>query len=145
MLNTLAHMWQLTWGLPQNAVGAALYACMLRGHRHRYRSALVTEWSLSSGLSLGMFVFVPRGCPQSLLAHEYGHTIQSLILGPLYLPAIVVPSMVWAGTPSLRRMRTRRGYSYYRFYCERWANLLAMRVTGQTPEGWSPRKADRRG
>lgn len=144
MLVMLLRMWQMLWGLPQNLVGAVMYAGLLRGHGHyTYRSALVTEWALASGLSLGMFVFVPRSCPRSLLVHEYGHTLQSLILGPLYLLVIVVPSLVWAGTPRLQRYRSSRRYSYYRFYCERWANLLAKRVTGEVPEGWYPKRASR--
>ena len=132
-----ARLWQVMWGLPQTVVGLALFLA-LRGPRQRYayRSAFVTEWRLSSGLCLGMFIFVPRGCPRTLLAHEYGHTLQSMVLGPLYLPAIVVPSLVWAGTPRLKRYRSAHAYSYYRFYTERWANRLSKRVTGERPEGW---------
>lgn len=137
MLVALSRIGQMLWGMPQNVAGAAMYACLFRGRRHYgYRSAFVTEWSLYSGLSLGMFIFVPQGSPRSLVVHEYGHTLQSLVLGPLYVPAIVVPSMIWAGAPRLRRYRSSRSYSYYRFYCERWANLLAKRMTGEVPEGW---------
>ena len=141
----LARVWQAVWGLPQSLVGLALFLA-LRGARRRYayRSAFVTEWELNSGLCLGMFIFAPRRCPRSLLAHEYGHSLQSMILGPLYLLVIVVPSLVWAGTPRLKRYRSVHGYSYYRFYCERWANLLSMRVTGEIPEGWYQRKTRNR-
>ena len=141
MLIALSRIWQVLWGMPQNVVGAAMYARLLRGRRHyTYRSAFVTEWALDAGLSLGMFVFVPRNSPRSLVVHEYGHTLQSLILGPFYLPAIVVPSMIWAGTPRLRRYRSSHDYSYYRFYCERWVNVIARRVTRETPEGWYERR-----
>lgn len=133
----LARMWQVVWGLPQTMAGLALFLGLRRPHgRYGYRSAVVSEWGLSSGLSLGMFIFVPRNCPRSLVAHEYGHTLQSLMLGPLYLPLIVLPSLVWAGLPALERMRRNKGYSYYRFYPERWANRLTRRVTGERPIGW---------
>lgn len=118
-------------------------ALALRGPRRRYgfRAARVVEWSLGSGLCLGAFVFVPRDCPRTLLLHEYGHSLQSMLLGPLYLPLIVLPSLVWAGTPRLQRFRSAHGYSYYRFYTERWANRLAHRVTGEGPTGWyEPRR-----
>ena len=141
VLIALSRMVQVLWGMPQNALGAMLYACLLRRRRHyAYRSAYVTEWTLDSGLSLGMFIFVPRGCPHTLVVHEYGHTLQSLILGPLYLVAIVAPSLVWAGVPTLRRYRASHDYSYYRFYCERWANLLSRRVTRELPMGWYERR-----
>ena len=146
MTRAIARIWLVLWGLPQTVVGLVMCCALHRGGPHRqfsYRAAIVTEWRLQSGLSLGMFVFAPQGCPQSLLAHEYGHTLQSMLLGPLYLPVIVVPSLVWAGMPTLDRMRARRGYSYYRFYTERWANLLVRRVTGVEPEGWYPTRRHR--
>ena len=121
-----------TWGLPQALAGAAVNLVVgKRARRQRFRSAVVTEWSLKSGLSLGPFIFVPRGCDHRLVVHEYGHTVQSLILGPLYLPVIVVPSLVWAGVPALERMRNARAFSYYRFYTEKVANWLGERVTGE--------------
>jgi len=124
-----ARLLHLTWGLPQTLAGAATLLVAGR-HRRRYafRSAVVTEWALNRGLSLGPFIFVPTGCPRRLLVHEYGHTVQALILGPLYLPVIVLPSLTWAGLPSLERRRIRRHTSYYTFYTERWANALAERV-----------------
>lgn len=142
----LAWVCQVVWGLPQTLVGLVLF-CVLRGsrRRYRYRSAVVSEWTLDAGLSLGLFVFVPRGCPRALVAHEYGHTLQSLILGPLFLPLIVLPSLVWAGLPRLERMRSSRHYSYYRFLPERWANLLSRRVTGEVPLGWYEPRRHKRG
>ena len=142
LVRAAAYMWQALWGLPQTVLGLMLLVGLGRRRRHyRYRMAIVTEWGLDAGFTSGMFIFVPRACPRSLLVHEYGHTLQSLLLGPLYLLAIALPSLVWAGTPSLRRYRSSHGYSYYRFYCERWANRLARRVTGERPEGWYDRRA----
>ena len=136
----LARIWHVIWGLPQTVVGCAMFLALRRSRRHvSYRSATVTEWRLRSGLSMGMFIFVPEGSTRALLAHEYGHTLQSLMLGPFYLPVIVVPSLIWAGLPQLERMRVRRSYSYYRFSPERWANALSLKVTGVKPEGWYDR------
>lgn len=58
------------------------------------------------------------------------------MLGPLYLLVIGLPSLIWAGLPAFERFRVRKGYSYYRLFPERWANLLARRVTGERPMGW---------
>lgn len=136
----LAPLVQATWGFPQTALGLLLFLVLRakRPHRRvwRFRSAVVSAWRLDAGFSLGQFVFVPERCPRPLMLHEYGHTIQSLILGPLYLPVVVLPSLAWAGIPAAERFRRRHHYSYYRFFCERWANLLAKRVTGETPIGW---------
>ena len=124
-----ARLIHVTWGLPQTLAGAATLLVAGRYHKHYpFRSAVVTEWKLDRGLSLGPFIFVPQNCPRRLLVHEYGHTIQALILGPLYLPVIVLPSLTWAGLPTLERRRTRTHRSYYSFYTERWANALAESV-----------------
>lgn len=52
--------------------------------------------------------------------HEWGHTRQSLYLGPLYLLVIGLPSLLWAAFYN----GDKRGY-YKGFYTERWADKLA--------------------
>lgn len=127
---------QLTWGLPQTVAGAVVcLATPTRERRFRFHGSIVTTWGRKSGLSLGPFVFLPPRASRRLLVHEYGHTIQSLVLGPLYLPAMALPSMVWAGLPALKRRRKLRGTSYYSFYTERLADALGERVTGERSMG----------
>ncbi len=127
----LAQVFHALWGLPQTLVGVALYAATAGCARTRFHTALVTSWELSSGMSLGMFVFVPREYPQPLLVHEYGHTVQSLVLGPLYLPLVGLPSLIWANMPALRRWREGRQMSYYAFPIERWASNWGERICGE--------------
>ncbi len=109
---------QCTWGLVQTLAGLVVFlSCP--GCRHSFhRGTVVTAWRRPDGLSLGLFIFVPEGEDPRLLRHEYGHTLQSLLLGPLYLPVIGLPSLIRA---AWRRGR-RRGRSYYDFYTERWAD-----------------------
>ena len=119
----------LTWALPQTIVGAIVFlVTSLRCKHAFYQGAIVSEWRFTRGLSLSAFIFVPKDCSRALVVHEFGHTLQSLALGPLYLPVIVLPSLIWAGTPALERRRQRRRTSYYAFYTERWANAWAERV-----------------
>ena len=68
---------------------------------------------------------------QRIKVHEYGHTIQSVLLGPLFLPVIGLPSLLWANLPACARYRRNRGISYYSFYTEAWANRLGEWVTGE--------------
>jgi hypothetical protein len=65
-----------------------------------------------------------------LLVHEYGHCLQSILLGPLFLPVIAIPSILWATLPCFERFRSRKGVSYYELYCEKWANRFGDRVCG---------------
>lgn len=64
-----------------------------------------------------------------LRVHEYGHTIQSLLLGPLYLIVIGLPSFVWSRWKRLIWLRRESGIPYSWFYTERWADWLGERIT----------------
>ena len=84
-------------------------------------------------MGLGMFIFISESAMtdehrEFTLMHEYGHTVQSIILGPLFLPVIGLPSLLWAGLPVFRKFREKRSLSYYWLYTERWANFLGERA-----------------
>ena len=89
-----------------------ILACSVHG-------AVITEWNDKS----------------SLLVHEYGHTIQSLILGPLYLIVIGIPSALWGFLPNLHKKRKDDQISYFSFFTEGWANRLGEKVTGERSMG----------
>ncbi len=141
-MRALYYVLQWTWGIVQNLLGAALTLLLVRRPKERFFGAVVTRWRLGGSMSLGMFLFLGKVLPdtappewiheaeQRILVHEFGHSIQSLILGPLYLIVIGLPSILWANFPPLKRLRSRRGISYYRMYQEAWANHLGRRVTG---------------
>ena len=128
---------QWTWGIIQNIIGLALFAANAFKKHYRYKGAVITEWNFRRGsVGLGMFIFVsvPRGgikdpaeaaALEKTICHEYGHTLQSIILGPLFLPVIGIPSLMWCGFPCFVNYRKRKDVSYYWFYTERWANSLA--------------------
>ena len=135
---------QWTWGLPQTLIGAALYAAHRKDEHFDYHGAKATAWDGDAGISLGKFIFVPRkktfhkafspDDPESmvdlfLLDHEYGHTIQSIILGPFYLLAVGAPSMLWNRLPYFKSKRKRSGKSYYSAPFEKTANILASKVS----------------
>ena len=63
-----------------------------------------------------------------LLEHEYGHTIQSLILGPMYLLLVGLPSLLWNRLPYFERHRKKSGRSYYSAVFERTANSLGEKA-----------------
>ena len=89
-------------------------------------------------MSLGLFIFTPQEedfRTEQVRVHEYGHCIQSLMLGPLYLLAVGVPSYLWANLPALRKMRRETGRSYYSVYPENWANRLGEWATKESVAG----------
>ena len=140
---------QCTWGFLQTAAGAAVFLRFRNCPHFRFHGAVVTVYPLYSSLSLGLFIFItdkpPRDrsgqipdpdIPRRLLVHEYGHTVQSLLLGPLYLPVVGLPSALWNHLPFCRRIR-RGDVSYFSFITERTANVLGEKATGEPSMGFS--------
>ena len=126
MKRFLYRLCQWTWGLPQTLAGAVVFLRYCRCRHFWYQGALVTLWPVKGGsLSLGMFAFLYDGwkpADRELLAHEYGHTVQSLLLGPLYLLAIGLPSALWAGPSPLSKLRHVKKLPYGWLYTEKWAD-----------------------
>lgn len=125
---------QFSWGLIQNLLGLALLIKYRKCKKEWYHGALLVyhdqKWG---GMSLGMFIFVKASAGENWLyearIHEYGHTVQSLILGPLYLFVIGIPSFVW--NRSVQGIIFGHVNEYYAFYPESWANSLGQLVTQQ--------------
>lgn len=125
----------LLWELPQNALGAAgLAAAAVAGDVRGVafdRERVMIELGREGGVSLGLFVFfstrdsrfVPVG-PENR-DHEYGHSIQSRALGPLYLPIVGVPSVARvAYAIAHRKITGRRWGGYYDGWPEKQADAL---------------------
>ncbi len=123
------YLLQWTWGLPQNLLGLTLWLVCPGENMPGFHGAAVKRWQLQGSAGVGMFLFVGASMPRSILLHEYGHSLQSVILGPLFLLVIGLPSLLWAGLPVARRYRKRRGKSYDWFYPERWASHLGSCAT----------------
>lgn len=98
MSHILYFIVQCTWGILQSLLGFINFLFHIRDRHYFYHGAVITVWDDKSSVSLGMFVFVTKEpyfydklkdeytqeeLSQRLLVHEYGHTVQSLILGPL--------------------------------------------------------------
>lgn len=128
----LFYIVQFTWGLPVNLAGLIVFLCCKGPRRERFCNSFVTYLPGNlGGLSLGIFIFLSlqnADDRRGLCAHEYGHTIQCLFLGPLYWPVVAIPSAVWyhffAG------FRKRHQMAYDTLYCERWATAWGRKWSG---------------
>lgn len=125
---------QCTWGGLQTLAGAFMFLKFIRCPHQLYHGAVYTRWSMEGGISLGLFIFTPDSgedwC-RKMAVHEYGHTWQSLVLGPLYLVIVGLPSIMWARLPGCIRMRREKGIPYSAFYTEKWADSLGEKMTGR--------------
>jgi hypothetical protein len=133
MKKLLFWLWQWTWGLPQTLVGFIVFLICYKQPNGMYRGCVTTRWGNRGSMGMGMFLFLGTEDPQ-VRVHEFGHSVQSLILGPLFLPVMGIPSFLWCNIPYFRRMRKEKSISYYRFYPESTANRFGSWASGEKCE-----------
>lgn len=129
IMNYIRNLILFIWQLPQHLlailyIGYLVMMCKDLGVDSRYKQAIVIPCVMRGAVTLGCYVFVGLNSEyRKTVKHELGHTIQSKILGPLYLIVIGIPSITYCGLrrlfPSLRKK------NYYNFYTEKWANNLS--------------------
>lgn len=135
ILAILLYLWQL----PQNLLGELLVLFYLPqetynfrpyGHHSRHTVLLHYASRMLSGISLGKHIILSsiykdyNGKEES---HEYGHCLQSLYLGPLYLPIIGIPSLLGSIFDRIAHKnwpREKRIAWYYNQPWEKWADRL---------------------
>ncbi len=103
------------WQLPQNILGFILSRRALCYGKGRDRFYI---WRRNGSISLGNYIIVDD---IRSLEHERAHSVQSRMLGPLYLLIIGLPSLVWCALHSYTRLRR---LDYFSFYTEAWAERI---------------------
>lgn len=129
ILTILLYLWQM----PQNLIGLVFSWLSsprkhtINLHKHKWTEAVLnyTDWmergGYAYGVSLGKYIFLYKPKSDGDLTserHEYGHSMQSLYLGPLYLIVIGLPSLLHAIW-----WKPGKG-DYYSFPTEKWADRL---------------------
>lgn len=123
------------WQLPQLILGFIIYLInrttfktkriMKPDNDYMWYEVNYVPWTLTSGLSLGIFIFCNRDASDLTYMHEQGHCHQSRYLGWFYLLVIGLPSLIWCGIYTvLRRFKKFKNLDYYKFYTEAWADRL---------------------
>lgn len=123
----------LIWELPQNILGALLFIFFAV-----FSDSVILDDDdslemyspmMRGAISLGIFrvyayKYLGNGARYVELVrkHEKGHRKQSMMLGPLYLIVIGLPSLIWATLHSY--VKRLGAVDYYSFYTERWADRL---------------------
>ncbi len=125
------------WQLPQHIIA---YVIMLV-NRKSIKSTIskdgiryyLVDHLFDSGVSLGNYIFLDNDGYYGYITvrHEYGHQKQSLILGPLYLLVIGLPSVIGNIIDRIKYKYFKKYYeydSYYKQPWEAWADRLGVVV-----------------
>ena len=118
-MKKILHFFIFIWTLPQNLVGLTLIIMYGLSFKTKYKSAYIYDKFPAAGISLGYFILFDdyeHTVNEADIKHEYGHFIQNLLLGPLYLLVI--------GAFSELNYRFKFSKSYYDFWTEKWADKL---------------------
>lgn len=132
-MRKIIHILEWIWQMPQHIGAFIFYLCTKKTNKGKFKRFVTkhgTKFYYNEGfygaVTLGQYVFIGKGIDdvEETVKHEYGHHLQSLILGPLYLFVIGLPSLVHAAI--------HEEGDYYAFYTERWANELANKHYHET-------------
>lgn len=128
---------QCTWGIIQTLIGLGFFLANRKCEHQLCRCCIDTKWNARGRLSLGMFIFTPEDDvpnAQLIRVHEYGHTIQSLVLGPFMLFVGII-SVTWGNLPYFDRLRREQGVPYTACFAEAWASRWGE-LTAKEPAIW---------
>lgn len=125
-----------TWGIIMNIIGAIAALVMLcTGHKpHRHGGSIYFEHGKGwGGVDLGCFFICSEGSSEALKNHEYGHSLQNAIWGPLFPFVVVIPSTIryhW------RNAQTKKGVKLTTKYDDIWFEGQATDWGTKTKPEW---------
>lgn len=100
MKKFLYYFWSILWNFPTTLIGSIVaLALLLTGSKpYKFGPTIVVPYKINigGGFSFSFFTFINENYKSSyhILAHEYGHSLQGLILGPFWLLIVGLPSVV---------------------------------------------------
>jgi len=114
------------WELPQTLLACIIIIFtrrnVIRRETFGYTNIFYVK-NFPGGISLGRFIILNSMYTNDEMTrkHEYGHSIQSMYLGWLYLVIVGLPSIIRV---VIWRLLKLENSDYYRGYPEKWANKL---------------------
>ena len=133
MIKSVLNMVKWIWQFPQNLCGIVYRTCLkdrlIASITNDYIKGVEAEAYLKKSkgsITLGKYIFIYQNYRDvtDTIRHECGHVKQSLILGPLYLIVIGIPSILHAALNNYIGCCKKHKKGYYHFYTESWANKL---------------------
>jgi len=140
MFNKIINIILILWQFPQMLIGYIIVKLTNAEKRifttkdgrkieyyHFERNTKFTQFI--SGVSLAAYILLSDNNSEETICHEYGHSIQSMILGWFYLLTVGIYSSVfcnlWQRKFHSNWNRYDRHYWYYiKNWCENWADSL---------------------
>ena len=124
IVNILLGVWQLLCWLPGIICLAIFHNCEI--YRNKEAGIMVIKVNKgnfigSACFSCGPIIFVTPDCDDNIIKHETGHSVQSLIFGPLFHFVVSIPSVVLFWT---RRIKHKDAIWYHSHWPENNADYF---------------------
>ena len=124
-LNKALKLWLNIYESIQNVLGYIEYKTHKLNINHRFKQSNIVYINHFDSHVLGKWVFINKETDDEIiLRHEYGHRIQSYILGPFYMFVIYIPSLLhykWF------IKQNKEWKEYYDFFTEKNADNLSKK------------------
>ncbi len=125
----------IIWQFPQYIIGFIFGLFIKVNKKIIYKRSIVYLININISVSFGKQIYIwyhmEKNEIDKLIKHEYGHSIQSIILGPLYIVFSFIPSMLRHSiffikyvTAKNKNDKTLVWKKYYMGYPENWADKL---------------------
>lgn len=113
------------WEIIQNTIGYIEYKKFNLNINHRFKYSNIVYINHFDSHVLGKWAFINKTTDDNIiLRHEYGHRIQSYLLGPLYMLLIYLPSFLhykWFSK------QNKEWDEYYNFFTESSADKITKK------------------
>lgn len=131
----LFYILNFTWGIIMNIIGAITALIVRCGfgiaptkHAGNLVYRIGHNWG---GVSLGIFTFVCEEAREHTLNHEFGHSIQNALFGPLFPFIVAIPSATryWIFVSNESKGKTNPEYDsiWFEGSATRWGTEIAKR------------------
>lgn len=114
------------WEIIQNLLGWLEVKFNNPTFAHSFGDTKIYYMTYDDSHCIGKYIFINKESDEhTIIRHEYGHRIQSRMLGPLYMLVIYIPSYLHFVFWML--YHEYDWTEYYDFYTERWADRLSKK------------------
>ena len=124
IVNILLFPWLLTQWVPGLICLAIFHKCEIYTHEKAHLKVIKVDKGNFNGnacFSLGPIIFVTSDCDLNTINHEVGHSVQSLIFGPLFHFIISIPSII-------RYFIRHKNNLSYEWYLSGWPESSAEKL-----------------
>ena len=126
-VNTVSfYILSFTWGLPVSLAGLLVFTVLVIFGKKPCRYGCCVYISIGrrwGGCNYGWFCLTGKNC-LNVLPHELGHGLQNIILGPLTVPLIGLPSSIRYHTRKILAKRGKKLRPYDSIWFESLATAL---------------------